>query len=312
MKRLFAVVGAVAMICAAVLVRSVLGDSGTSDGATTKDITTVACATELAAICTAWDRDRGDVAVVVEDGSVTLAAIDAGTTKADAWLAPRPWIEVARSEQQPRVGAPSKVIARARVAIVIDTDQTAALTATCKGAIGWKCLGGFDKSLVGIVDPEAGGLPVLGAAASGYFGTNDFARNDFDASFDAWLQGLAAGADEIARFETNPVVRLVTARGTFAALAVLEPDTAGIGARRDRAEVIYPSPVSTADVVLASIGTRVSDKQRDRLATSSELDQHLDAITGWHRANDTTLPPSANQPNGGVLAALLERWREVR
>ena len=148
---------------------------------------------------------------------------------------------------------------------------------------------------VGLTDPAAAtGIVVLGGAASGYFGTADFAANDLDGEFSGWLAALAAQADAAAADVVNEM--LTRGPGQFSAVGALEVDALD-AADRDGVRVIYPAPVATADLVAIPIGDAGWRVDGEPLVAG--VDGGLD------------LPADDSLPGGGVLAALLARWNEV-
>lgn len=322
MRRLAAVVGAVAMIGLALFVRGLIDDDGGGggggggNGGGDDESTLVVCADGLDEACEALAR-RDGVDTRVEEPLTTLGALDDGSFDGDAWLAPAPWIAIARDRPDPVIGEPSPVIARARVAVFVDRDARQPLTTACKGTITWRCLGELAETSVrgipgrvevGFADPESGpGLAVLGAAASGFFRSPDFAANDFtEPAFDTWLGGLAANAADVASGR-SVLDRLVTERGRFTVVALATADTtAGSGDRV--VDAVYPAPVATSDLVLAPVRGRLSDDDVRRLASDGDLRAGLD---DWLPPNDPDLPKTSSQPRGGVLAALLQRWQEA-
>jgi hypothetical protein len=83
---------------------------------------------------------------------------------------------------------------------------------------------------------------------------------------------------------------------------------------RDRVVLLYPSPVATADVVLASAGGDTARRLRDVAAGDTVRKALFDA--GWRvegrPAPGTVLPPTSNLPSPGFLDALRSRAEEVR
>ena len=330
MRRFLAVLGALGMIGIALFVRDALDDdsSPSSDGGN-RDGTVVVCADGLEAACRALDR-RDDLTTRIERAGDTAAALQNGSFDGDAWLAPAPWVSLVSADDDSPLARPTAPIARARVAVLVDATFAPSLAAACDGTVTWRCLGlvaeqrvrGIPRVEVGLVDPESGvGLPVLGAAATGYFGKADFAANDFstDPDFDTWLAGLAANAGEITDVGRHPAERLLTERGRFTAVAT--PSAFAGGNTADgRIVAVYPAPVVTVDLVLAPVRGRLDDADARGIARDERLVDTLvrtsgsfrDRLSAWLRPGVAGLPAGTNQPRGGVLAALLERWREAR
>jgi hypothetical protein len=336
-KAVAALAAAVGLIVAAILARDALDDDGDSTGgASAGSDTTLVCPTELADTCAELDDD---VTVRVEPASVTAdrltTAADAEEAEVDVWLAPAPWATVVadareRAGAPTLVGQPSAVIGRSPVALVMWNDRAAALEAgVCGGPVEWGCLGDaadrpwntvggesdWGRVNVGLANPDAAtGLVVLGGAASGYFGTADYAANDLDGTFSGWLGALAAQADASAADVVNEM--LTRGPGQFSAAGALEADALD-AADRDGVRVIYPAPVATADLVAIPIGDAEgaagdiagNDGLRRALGEAGWRVDGVPLATGVDGGLD--LPGDDSLPGGGVLGALLARWNEV-
>ncbi len=337
MKAVAALAAAVGLIVAAILARDALDDDGDSAGGSSAGSgTTVVCPTELADACAELEDD---VTVRVEAASVTAdrltAAADADEADVDVWLAPAPWAAVVadareRAGAPALVGEPSAVIGRSPVVLVMWNDRAAALEAgACGGPVEWRCLGdaadrpwdtvggetGWGRVNVGLTNPDAAtGLVVLGGAASGYFGTADYAANDLDGEFSGWLGALAAQAGASAADVVNEM--LTRGPGQFSAVGAVEADALD-AADRDSVRVIYPAPVATADLVAIPIGDE--EGAAGDIAGSDDLRRAL-AEGGWRVDGEPLaagvdgeldLPGDDSLPGGGVLGALLARWNEV-
>jgi Bacterial extracellular solute-binding protein len=337
MKAVAALAAAVGLIVAAILIRDALDDDGDSAGGTSAGRgTTLVCPPELADACAELEDD---VTVRVEAASVTAdrlaSAADADEAAVDVWLAPAPWAEVVGDARQRAgapalVGEPSTAIGRSPVVLVMWDDRAAALEAgACGGPVEWRCLGdaadrpwdtvGGDSAWgrvnVGLTDPDAGtGLVVLGGAASGYFGSADYAANDLDGEFSGWLGALAAQSDAAAADVVNEM--LTRGPGRFSAVGALEADALD-AFDRDGVRVIYPAPVATADLVAIPIGG--AEGAAGDIADNDDLRRVL-GEAGWRVDGEPLvagvdggpdLPADDSLPSGGVLGALLARWNEV-
>jgi hypothetical protein len=326
-KALAALAVALGLIVAAVVVRNVLDEDDDADGSSAGGDTTLVCPTELADACAALEDD---VTVRVEPAATTAEALataaDAAEADADVWLAPAAWAELV-ADQRDRAGAPvlvgeaSAVIARSPVVLVVWSDRAVALeSGACAGTIGWRCLGdaadrpwgsvggesAWGPLNVGLTDPDtAGGLVVLGGAASGFFGSPEYAANDIGGELTAWLGAIGAQAGTASSDVVNEM--LTRGAGRFSAVGALEADTpAGIADRGD-VQVIYPAPVATADLVAIPIGDAAGAAAD--IAGDGDLRDAL-AGAGW-RVGGEDLPEDDGLPAGGVLGALLARWDEV-
>jgi Bacterial extracellular solute-binding protein len=336
-KAVAALAAAVGLIVAAILTRDALDDDGDSAGGTSAGSgTTLVCPPELADACAELEDD---VTVRVESASVTAerlaSAADADEAAVDVWLAPAPWAEVVddareRAGASALVGEPTAVIGRSPVVLAMWDDRAAALEAgACGGPVEWRCLGdAADRSWdtvggetawgrvnVGLTDPDAAsGLVVLGGAASGYFGTADYAANDLDGGFSGWLGALAAQADASAEDVVNEM--LTRGPGHFSAVGAPEVDALD-AADRDGVRMIYPAPVATADLVAIPIGG--AEGAAGDIAGNDDLRRVL-GEAGWRVDGQPLaagvdggldLPADDSLPGGGVLGALLARWNEV-
>lgn len=332
MKQLAAVALAAAMVGGAVAVRGLIDDDNGSDG----EITLI-CPTELEDACRAAS---GDVAVRAEPAPATAAALEGAASEmsvdGDAWLVPAAWATSVNDQREraglpPLLGEPSDPVARSPVAVVVWADRADTLTAgPCNGTVGWSCLGdaagrawgdlgdpGTPGTLkVGLTDPNsATGLVVLGGAASGFFGSGDYASNDFGGGFQGWLDGLASTAGDSAA--GDPVARMLTrGQGELTAAGALEVD-ARTAAGRPNVTVLYPAPVVTADLVVVPIGG--SSSAAEAVAADDDLRRAL-SDAGWRVVGEPLaeglepeigLPDDDGLPSGGVLRALLARWNEV-
>jgi hypothetical protein len=337
-KAVAALAAAAALIVAAVLVRDALDDDDgdSAGGSSAGSDTTLVCPTELADACAALEDD---VTVRVEPASDTVerltTAADADEADVDVWLAPAPWAELVadareRAGAPALVGEPSGVIGRSPVVLVMWDDRAAALEAgACGGSVEWRCLGdaadrpwdtvggesAWGPVNVGLTDPAtAAGLVVLGGAASGYFGTADYAANDIDGGFSGWLGALAAQADASTADVVNEM--LTRGPGQFSAVAALEADALD-AADRGGVRVIYPAPVATADLVAIPIGD--AEGAAGDIAGNDDLRRVL-GEAGWRVDGEPLaagvdggldMPDDDSLPGGGVLGALLARWNEV-
>ena len=323
MKRLLAVLGAVAMIGGALLVRNVfiegdgldVGGGGGGGGGEAH----LVCATELEDACAALAEEDGDITFEVEDAGetaerLTAADFDPREAEFDAWLTLEPWAELIDVRRQQAQGGrvldePSDVLATSRLALIGPDERLAALEAACGGEVGWNCLGEiagepwadhegevqWGDVNVGHSDPSlhASGLVVLGQAASDYFGTTDFASNDFDAAFSRWLRQLES-ADPGVQGGLTPLEEALRFTGSWDGVGDL--DAAG----RGDLGVLYPSPMLRAEVVLAPLRGHDVDVDEDALTdalTEADFDEGPgDGVEG---------------PSAGVYEALLGEWERA-
>lgn len=311
MRRLLAVLGAVAIVVAAVIVRGLIeGDDPTGDdGGGDDGELVVVCATELVVHC----RALTDVTVIEEGAAQTATALvdtdaDVDThVDVDAWITTSAWTEVVASRQPGALGA-VEALATSPVVVAVDPNRTEAVRALCETGPVWRCLGDqagaawadlggdarWGSLKTGLPNADAAlGLPVLASVAAGFFGDTEFASNDFDAQgLSGWLGTLtepSRGGDR------DPIGTLVTRRGTYSAVGTLE----ALARNRD-AGTIEATPTVSATIVVASVDG--GDDPGNLGGLRASLEQ-----AGWQPASGepaVTLKP-------GVMAALHTLWTET-
>ena len=340
MKRVAAVVAAVAMVVVALQVRARIDDDG---GSSSREPARLLCAAELEAAClTLVETD--DLVVETEPAALTAASLmghpDAapGDLEFDGWLAPEPLVAMVREDRArrgltPVLDEPTGPLARSPLVLAVKEERRAVLEDACGGAIGWRCLGdvagtawlalGGEASWgavrAGHADPTVSGtgLLVLGQATTEYFGRSDLATIDLDTDdgFAAWLARLEQAG-------SAPPFEQVLAAGfvAFDAVGTTEAETGAVLAdaapdRREEVSVLYLDPVVSADVVLA---TTTGGNAGDRLQDVVAGDEGRGALAGagWRVggedvAPDRALDATANLPSAGLLQALQQRWREA-
>lgn len=336
MKRLLAVLGAVAMIGGAVLVRGMLtgddgGGGGGSGGGGDGD-THLVCVPELEAACQALADEDDSITFDVEDAGATAARLTApdfspADSEVDGWLTLNPWPELVglRSERSP-LGPTSEVLATTRLAIIGPTDRIDLLAAECGGenSIDWRCLGEIagdqwvshggttsqGEVQVGHDDPStsAAGLLVLAQAVASYFGDPGFASNDFnfDDGVRPWLDDLENADPGLnPALQRQPVVAQLQQlpNASWDAVGTLDPAASDAAARADGTfTVLYPAPMFVAEAVLAPIRGHEVDISDDDLTSALEA-------AGW-----TPGPAPQNavaSPSAGVFEALIAEWEAV-
>ncbi len=303
---MLALLGAVALVVAAIAIRQLItgdddGGGGGGGGGDGDDTIVMACVTELEGACRALAADADGVDVVIEDAGETMDKLVAGDSGYDGWITFEPWPEVvAIDEPEDALGTPSGPVVSTELALVVP--DTAAPCGSGQ-PVGWRCLGDAGAN-VGIPARTSGlGLLLLGNAASNYFGTSDFATNDFDPAFDDWLDVITDNSGQGDPFAellvAFPPTRVFDAVGTTTAR--FDDDVPG--SRADgRLDPVDTDPVASADVVVVPIAGSGDEERVTELADEPAL---VDALveTGWSAggADDTGLP------SGGVLYALLSR-----
>lgn len=337
MKRLLAVVGAVAMIGGAILVRGLLidGDDGSDGGAGVADGDThLVCATELEAACEALAAEDDSVTFEVEEAGetadrLTAADFQPGESEVDGWLTLNPWpalvsLRADLTNQRDPLGEPSDVLATTRVAVIGPADRTELLVDECDaaGSLSWRCLGEIADDPwethgassdqgnveVGHDDPtvSATGLLALGQATADYFGRSDFASNDFDDGFRDWLDQLEGSDPGLPlAIQALPVVEQLERfpNASWDAVGTLDPAaTAAVGRADGEFTVLYPAPMIVAEAVLAPIRGHEADLDDDDLAAALEA-------AGW--APGPAPQEAETSPSAGVFEALISEWRNV-
>jgi hypothetical protein len=287
MRRFAALLGALAMIGGALLVRSLIDDdkgggNGSDDGSTP----VLLCASELAEACDEL-AESGDVEIVIESARTTtdrLASLSDDERRSepyDGWIAFSRDIEIVRAARERSalravLESPSDAIGRTPLLLAIWRDRAAALEDDCGGKVTWRCIGDvagepwqshggeatWGDVKPGHADPSSTGegLAVIGQAAAQYFDRNDLSRDDYlDDGFFEWftrLEGaVPAGGGTGGE---SPLVRMLTAGpAAFDVVATTEatagPELAAASRdKRERMRLLYPAPVATVDVRFAS------------------------------------------------------------
>jgi len=337
-KRVLAVLAALAMVVAAWWIRSAFidGDGGTGTGG--GDELHLTCGSDLADVCKQLAADDGSIRVTVVAEGMTADQLSGDDAEAtfDAWLTTGPWAQIvadnrstANSKGRNPLGGTSEVLGRSPVTFVGPTDRLDALAAHCGGTATWVCIGdasgqrwdavggnpSWGQVKAGLAPPDSGaGLVALDQAMADKADRTDWDLTDLDDA-SQWMSQLV-GAAEIA---ANPLNLLLTRPGSFSIAAPLErqsgPQLQG-AADGSRYSLLYPEPVVTADVTLsAAAGGEVDDLIErigaDRL--SEVLAEHGWRVDGQPSAagvgSGGALPKGANLASPGALQALREQWR---
>jgi hypothetical protein len=337
--RLAAVLVAIAMVAVSLVVRDRLDDGDGDDSAGGRSgVLVLGCITELADICRQLE-DVDDVSVRVEDAA-TLAGTDEDFD-IDGWITMAPLAELIDGARERagrrRAFAPATVIARSPLVMSVWPDRSAVLAPRCGGELrSWRCVGeaasepswaaiggevSWGPVKIGMPDPatSALGLLTLSQATVDWFGRDDVSRFDLETeeAYRRWLAALEAAVrsrsgGELEHMLLAPGALDVAATTEAAAVSLL----ARLAAGRSRPDVIYPAPMATADVVLATTagdrGARLARTLADRLADAL-------AAAGWRVAGRTStvapseppLPDANGLPAADVMEAIREVWVEV-
>lgn len=311
MRRILAVVVAIALIGGAYVYRTRDGGSSDGGGRSSDGPLTLVCTTELAEICQAVEDANSRVRTRVEPAWNTFdAQADATDIDFDVWLAAGPWPQMldgrlARTQKEP-IFDEAVALASAPLVVVIYRDDLQRLP--CAASLTWDCLGDSAASgalRLGAPDPgsNAAGTAVIAAATGGDVGDPEYARNDLQSEHEARVTDLGR------RLSANAGTSVETMLATPALLdarADVSPAIAPVvaeAASRDRVQVVPPSPLATlvvtAGVVEGSRGEDLLEVLRSPRVTDALRD------TGW----EIGAAPSEDEdglPSPGVLEALRE------
>jgi Bacterial extracellular solute-binding protein len=333
--RVLALIAAVAMVVGSVVLRSRLDEGGDGGGADAGGDLRLVCATELAQVCEAL-RERATVSV--EPAGVTadrLAKAPDGSIGLDGWLVPSQWPEIVRAARQRSGLAPSldtgPVLARSPLVLAVWLDRLNVLRQRCPGArVTWRCWGDVSGQPAAQVKPghadvnEAVGVATVGAATAGFFGRADLIRVDIEVNdeYRSWLARLERAVPTF-QPSTGTAVRDMLLKGpaAFDAVGTIEAEAGPLvssAARPDKPTVIYPSPVTTVDVVLATVpGGRSRSLSR---AVSGDAGLDALAMSGWRVPRRSLapgvmaqpeLPATSGLPDPGILDFLRTLSKEV-
>jgi hypothetical protein len=357
-KRVVALIAALAMVTVAFGVRAVLdeGDDDTTADGGSDAAGRVVCVTELGPVCevVAEGTDlRVEVAPYTETMALLGGAGDGDDLGVAAWVAPAPMVgmvadERARSGLPPVLGDPGEPVARSPLVLVAWDDRLAALEGTCGPELSWSCVGevadvpwsevggeatwGRVKPGHAAPDTSAVGLLVAGQATADRLGTPAFASNDFvEPGFRTWftqLEQAVAAVDQPGG--AGPLDRMIglgpaayDVVGTTEAEAL--PQVARSARYGDRLTVLYPSPTTTVDVVVAPVlDPGGLAEAGDAVAGRFRSDTAVEAfsVAGWRvpgrpvgeLLDDTglaDLPDDDGTASPGALTALLDLWEEI-
>ena len=345
MRRVLAVVAAAAMVAGSLAVRSRLDEREDERS----QVLRLTCATELEAACRQLEGGDARLQVTVEPAGTTAARLAGveGDTGLDGWLTTGPWPEIVDIERQgaalePLFTASRSALARSPLVLIVAKERAAVLAPRCPpdGTVSWRCLGEAAATPGGwaaLGRPEWGdvkprhaspvsdgiGALVLGQAVSAWFGRTDLSTADLeDEAFQQWFAGLGGA---VARSAGSPLnTLLVAGPAAVDAVGTTEAEAgpalaSAAPARRDSLTLLYPSPMATADVVLATPATGGPSESLSRLVGGGEGREAL-AAAGWRVDGERRAPgvndnpplaPGSGLPSSGLLAALRDRWSEV-
>lgn len=342
MKHFGAILLAVGLIVGSLVARSHLfGADDKSHHKKQSDIAaTIVCAPELASVCNSVAASEPNLTVRIEAVATTEATlVEAGSSNDlnfDAWLAPSDLATIVADQRErelkPEVFVKTTpVLARSPVVMVVWNDRLEVLKTQCpSGDVTWTCIGdlsgepwvdhggngAWGSFTPGYPSPAitATGLAVIAQASSSWFGTTEFASNDFNASgFRPWLAHLENGVVNRPQPPRTPLTEMLTKgpssfelSGDIEATALSEIT----GSRSESSlEILYPAPAVTYDVVMVTTNGTDAGERLTTLFTSNEASE---AFRNAHWQVDDSEPSDhSSHFNPGVLEALRSLWLEV-
>lgn len=334
MKAALALLGAIAMVVVAVVVRSSVidGDSGDRPAPVR-----LVCAEEFAAEC----RAVPNAAVRIEAAGTTADALAVGDPPADvdAWVVTAPWPELV-DDRRRAAGLDSlfdpgpPAVAASPLGLVLRRERAPVLASQCTttpDAIGWRCVGdnaGKPWSTIGgdprwgdvrpgIDDPprSAIGLLVASDALAARVGTIDFGRDVFDdPEISAWFTRLARSVPPAAG-TTTPLERFLAVPATYDAVGdasgVITTALASADVAR-QGEFGVPAAPGAARAVVVVAG--LAGRHRAAATAVAALRRGSPAATfgaaGWSVVKDSD-PGPTGLPDGGTMQVVRERWLEA-
>jgi hypothetical protein len=237
---------------------------------------------------------------------------------------PAPWPQIVDGRRR-QAALPSLFtdvpppLARTPLVLVVDRTLEDRIGSRCGGTVDWKCLG--DQAVpAGPATPRhpepgtAFGTLILGQAAAAFFGrVDDLSTFDLeDTNFARWFSALERAAPAIAS-GASPLEEMLGSRfATYNAVGTTEAEAGtavAASALRERVRVLYPSPMATADVVLAGVSGAPARRLRE---VADEPARKALAEGGWRVGaavppGAPALPPTNGLPSPGFLDALRER-----
>lgn len=276
------------------------------------------CAPEMAEACTTLADASFEVRV--EEPGVTLRRLhETGSLDGDAWLTPRPWIELAREGaaadgRADPFGNVSDTLGRSDLVLIVRSDRRPTLETVCGGRIDWVCLlqragarwgdlGGSDAwgtVRVGLDDPAGATTGRLALAQM----ARTFAHRDAIDERDLEIARSAIAVvvpNLVVADAPGALTTMLEVGGSFDAVLALEAvSRVAIASPRasGQLEVVELGPVTSADAVLATAAGADPALDHDRVHRAL-------TATGWHFPDKN---PSGT-PSATTLDALLALWR---
>jgi hypothetical protein len=265
LARLLAVVGALALVAGAFVLRGALsGDDEVTAGSGDRDPAgdapfRILCDDDLGDACAALADRAGVGSVEVVRAGEAVTRLTAEELAYDAWLTLDPWPQIlavaGAPDRTPAVTDPLPV-ASAPLAVLVDPGSS-----DCAGPTTWACLSRPARPPVGIASlATAVGPLVLAHAAAALQGDTDFGINQLDDDVRIALEGLL---ENVGSDGGRSVVDQATGMlqpGRFSAVVAPKERAEALAASRQgrgRSLVVASlGPAATLGVVLAGIGPR--------------------------------------------------------
>jgi len=277
-ERVLAILGAIALVAVAVLIRSALvGDgeqSSNSGGGSGGDRPVVACTADLMTICEALEADER-----IAKNSPTLDLDGASDPDAgiDAWITWDPAPQIANFDAgEPAVWQAAEPLGQARLSIA---GTSAELSVACPDGVAWACLANVPavNLTVGVGKPTTSeGLARLSPLAQ------TLAEDLDPASLSPAAQGLVLGPVQGQFDAATMATQLVTfpGRSNFVVgpAAVLEARVQTEQGRARQLTVTDPAPAAAATIVIAPRRDGGADRVVDACDPDDESSGFSDAL----------------------------------
>jgi hypothetical protein len=308
LKRVLALLAAVAMIAGALQLRALREDAGegpvANPGRPSGGALTLSCADVLASVCQDLVPLLADDGLEVAVSSPTSVAGGAAPARgALLTLAPLAGLAPAPVAGGPEVAAEEgRVLARSPLVVAVWEDREAVLVEHC-GSLTWRCVGegttgsgtwqamggpaSWGPVKPGHADPvisEAGVL-VLGHLAASYFGQAEVSSRDLDdLGFFTWFSSLEQAVPGFRPSSGSPLLAMLQfGPSSYDVVGVVEAEAVPLLARAvDRAGTLRLRPVeplATADVQVTAVGS--DGGVEELVAAVSEHAPALLAQAGW-------------------------------
>jgi hypothetical protein len=296
LKSIAALVGAAAMIAAAVVGRGALETKKERDDLRL----TVVCDPLAAAFCQAARAADPRLTIVEESTSATttkLAQLAPGAAPGfQAWVSVGPWLQMADGKRTGQPALQRDVLFVASTPLVLVTRPGQNLAACGKPAAG--CLP-LATNPVGLPSPKSNGIGLAGLAQV-VLAKSGVARGDLDRS--TIESGPAADAIDDLAGRTNPGAGLEQLNIGFSQANPLITTQALAAPAAGRANVVRSEPAVRAVLQVGILDPEAKAPLDGGAAGRALRDAAREA--GWEAAGD----PTGGLPEPGVLAALRDAW----